>query len=290
MNRCMPLLAILISTHIALCGATAMTAAYTEDAAQISIAGGVEAQHQGGNHDGGSSANSGVDATPVGKSGSDGVDDAWVETRGNAKYNGNAATGDTGGSNAGDRHAGSRGGAGEEETNGKDVAHGDSQAGTKHSGTEFAPIDTRITMVGSRRSWRWSTALDWKKSKVVRPSGNLRYGRNSMRGSKGGVLRNAIGLAVDVKIPAVNDVPNSAQPAGNGERQAGRTDFHREGFAPVQVGVVRPHDSQINTAMNHSIVNGRDLVRPGSRSGAIGGAAKNDAGVIDGTSFRPRHP
>jgi hypothetical protein len=42
--------------------------------------------------------------------------------------------------------------------------------------------------------------------------------------------------------------------------------------------------------MNHSIISGRDMVHPGAGSGALGGPAKNLAGVINGTSFRPRHP
>ena len=47
---------------------------------------------------------------------------------------------------------------------------------------------------------------------------------------------------------------------------------------------------ELNTAMNHSIIGGRDMIRPGLGAGAIGGPAKNVAGVIGGNSFRPRHP
>jgi hypothetical protein len=42
--------------------------------------------------------------------------------------------------------------------------------------------------------------------------------------------------------------------------------------------------------MNHSVISGRDMIRPGLGAGAIGGPAKNVAGVISGNSFRPRHP
>jgi len=56
------------------------------------------------------------------------------------------------------------------------------------------------------------------------------------------------------------------------------------------MGEITSHDPRISAAMSHSIISGRALIRPGLGAGVIGGPAKNVAGVIDGTNFRPRHP
>jgi len=288
MNR-MLLLASLISTHFALWGADAMIAAYAEDAPQISGAKGAEVQRQGATGAGGSSEGNGVDTTTVRKSDLDSLGGAAVRAHGKANFDDNPAK--VGGSNTGDHQTGLRGAAAEREMGSEDARHSDSHTGADHGGTEVTPIDTRFTIGGARRSSRWLKAHDWKRFKAARTSGYLRYGLNSARGTKGGVVRNAIGLAVEVKKPAINDFSKSTKPLGSGETQAGRTDFRREGFPPpAQTGAVRPHDALISTALNRSIVDGRDLVRPGSGSGAIGGAAKNVVGVIDGARFRPRHP
>ena len=44
------------------------------------------------------------------------------------------------------------------------------------------------------------------------------------------------------------------------------------------------------TAINHSIITGTGMSRPGSGTSTIGGAAKSAAGVIAGTGFRSKHP
>jgi hypothetical protein len=284
-NRRMILLASLISTHLALSGADAMTAAYAEDAPQTSSGGGIEAQHQRGTDAGESSANTSVDTTTFSKSDSDTLSKVEVKARGKANSDDNATKGDVGGSKIGDHQTGPRGAAGGKEIDRKDATHSDSHNSTDHGGTEFTPIDTRFTIDGARRSSRWLKAHDSKTSKAARTSGNLRYGLNSTRG----VVRNAIGLAVEVKKPAINDLPRSAKPLSNGETQAGRTDFHREGFVPAQIGVVRPHDAPISTAMNRSIVDGRDFVRAGSAA-SVGGRTKSSGSIISGTGFQIRHP
>jgi hypothetical protein len=286
MNRRVLLLASLISTHFAMWGADAMIAAHAEDAPPISSAKGAEVQHQPGTGAGGSSPNTGVDTTTFGKNDSDSLGGAAVKAHGKSNSADNPAKVDAAGSNPGDHQTGPRDAAGEKETDGKDARHGDSHTRADHSGTEAAPIDTRITIVGRPRSWRWSKAHDWKKSKVAGTSANLRYGLNSARRTKGAVVRNAIGLAVEAGKPAINDSPKSTTPLGKGETQAGTTDFHHEGLTSA----VRPHDPPISTAMNHSIVDGRDLVRAGSGAGAVGGRTKSSAGVISGTGFQIRHP
>lgn len=290
MNRCVVLLASLLSTHFALLGVDAMIVAYAEDAPPISSAKAAEVQHQTGTSAAEGSPNTGVGATAFGKNDSDSLGGAAVKQHGKANSDDNPAHVDGGGSNPGDHQNGSRGAGGEKETDSKDATLSGSHTGTDHNGTEFAPIDTRITIVGPRRSWRGSKAHDWKKFKVARTPGNLRYGLNSTRGTKSGVVRNAIGLAVEPKSPAIDAASKSTKLFANGETQAGMADVHRERLVPAHIGAAGPHDAPMSTAMNHSIVNGRDLVRPGSGSGAVGGAAKNVTGVIDGASFRPRRP
>ena len=59
---------------------------------------------------------------------------------------------------------------------------------------------------------------------------------------------------------------------------------------PVQTGYHEPAaHSGIVASIGGSAINGTGMNRPGSGTGAIGGPAKI-AGVINGTTFRPRHP
>ena len=124
-----------------------------------------------------------------------------------------------------------------------------------------------------------------------------------MRGSKVGVVRNAIGQpvhptsnnikATEVKASertAIDGALKNTSSSGNGGTEAVGIDAHRQGFVPLRAGWAAPRDPRVNTAMNHSIISGRDMVRPGLGASAIGGPAKNVAGVINGSSFRPRHP
>jgi hypothetical protein len=43
-------------------------------------------------------------------------------------------------------------------------------------------------------------------------------------------------------------------------------------------------------AMPRAVINGTGMTRVSLGAGAIGGPAKNVAGVLNGTSFRSRHP
>jgi len=179
----------------------------------------------------------------------------------------------------------------------------DPGAGTDHTNADPTPIDTSITTQRPSHFRRGLKAHDSKKSTIARPSGNSGDRRTLMRGSKVGVVRNAIGqsahqTSTDIKGTNVkaseragaDGVPKTGSPAGNGGTEAGGIESHRQGFVPLRAGGVTSHDPRINMAMNHSSINGRDMVRPGSGAGVIGGPAKNVAGVISGTSFRPRHP
>jgi hypothetical protein len=84
----------------------------------------------------------------------------------------------------------------------------------------------------------------------------------------------------------VDGTPKNAGPVGMGGTETVGTTSRREGFVPLEASGVKPNGWPNNTAMNRSIIDGR----PASRSSVVGGAAKNLAGTINGTSFRPRHP
>jgi len=168
---------------------------------------------------------------------------------------------------------------------------------------EANPIDISITTQRPSHFRRGLKAHDSKRSTIARKSGNSGDRRTLIRGTKVGVVRNAIGQHVhhtsidakgaEVKASeriAVDGALKNASPAGNGGTEAGGIDSHGQGFVPLRAGWAAPRDPRLNTAMNHSIISGRDMVRPGLGAGVIGGPAKSLAGVINGTSFRPRHP
>lgn len=271
------LLGRLIVAYVVLFGAAAVNASWAEDAAP------------------GSNQRDVLPAGPGPGQRQAGSDDAGVHENATDKV-------DSSGGNIGERHTGSTGGAkGEEGTDSKGVWRGENHAGTKPSGTDLGPIDTRITALGKSQFGR-SKEYGWKKSKIARPSGNSRDShRNWTRDTKGGVLRNAIGVPVHRSSAdrtgtdkgfqgvVVGSRKNASSP-GNGGTEAVGTDPHHQGFVPLRAGGITSHDPQINTAMNHSIISGRDLIRPGLGAGVIGGPAKNVAGVINGTNFWPRHP
>jgi hypothetical protein len=50
----------------------------------------------------------------------------------------------------------------------------------------------------------------------------------------------------------------------------------------------KPINTQLTASINRSMINGTGIGRPGL--GTLGGAKRNVAGIINGTSFRPRHP
>lgn len=100
-------------------------------------------------------------------------------------------------------------------------------------------------------------------------------------GAAGEILRNVIGGA-------------TAVPGGGGARGAGAAVMNAIGQAvPArgQAGAGRPASSAISAAVAGRIVaiNGTTFGRVAARPGAIGGPHRSGAGVIDGTTFHPRH-
>jgi hypothetical protein len=299
MNRCIPLLASLISMHAMLCGAAAMNAAYAEDAAPIS-----NQSNEATNFSGSRGGAQGGHVTPSGLAAelgtnttkaSNAAGEAELEGAKKSTSEENASRVEIGTTITDEHHAGSRGTQREEETSRESAPRGHNSTGAKQNGTELGPIDTRITVVGAARSWRSSRDHSWKKAKVARPSGNLRYGRASARTTKGSVVRNAIGLPVphttaELNGRVANDISQSNQLPRNGGIQFGGADLHREGFIPLQARGAKAPDFPSNAAMNHSIIGGRDLIRQSSGAAVIGGPVKRSAGLISGTNFQTRHP
>jgi hypothetical protein len=307
-NYHLSLLARLIAVHLVLFGAAAVSAAWAEDAASGSnhsdalTPGPRAGQGQGQSDEGGAA----LGARASGKSNSGAVGDAETSGREKAKVEPNATGKVDSIGNMGQHHAVSKGGSNrQEQTDGKGIRHGEDFAGAKRSGTEFSPIDTRITVLGaSSRFGRAPKALDWKKQEIAPQSGkSADHRRTSAPPTKDSLVRNAVGLRVDqtstgnkrtdVKVferPAVETTPRSTSRAGTGGVGAVSPDVPRRGLVPLAAGGGKPQQPPINTAMNPSIIDGRDMARLGSRSSVIGGAPKNLAGGINGTSFRPRHP
>ncbi len=126
----------------------------------------------------------------------------------------------------------------------------------------------------------------------------------SPAGSAAGPQRNAIGVVVsqDKTVPNRNgamhntaslttvtpSAPSSGSPphAFNATPGNANTSITNAGQGPIGnhlSGAPAP------TIVSGPSINGTGLIRPGSGTGAVGGAAKVAAGVLNGNSFRPRH-
>jgi hypothetical protein len=181
--------------------------------------------------------------------------------------------------------------------------HGDDRSVVKHGGMESNPIDTRITILGKPRTARALSTLDWKKTKSAKPSGLFSDHRRTLsRAAKNDDVRNAIGqlihptrvdigAAVKKRLDAssAEATPKSGA-AENSSVGVNGPGPRRQGFVPLPAPNGRLHDPALNTAMNHSIINGTGMGHPAWRTGAVGGPTKNLSGVLSGTDFHPRHP
>lgn len=181
----------------------------------------------------------------------------------------------------------------------------DAAPAASQSDADANPIDTSITTQSPSHFKRGSKAHGSKKSVIAKSSGHSgdRHYRNLLGPNAAGVVRNSIAqpvraMGADLKGTQLKSSPlagldgkfRDTSSVGNGGKETVGTATHRQGFVPLRAGGVTPHDPRVNTAMNPSIINGRDLVRPGSGASAIGGAAKNNSGIITGTGFRPENP
>jgi len=166
------------------------------------------------------------------------------------------------------------------------VTHNDGQDlqhGAKSLRTEWGPIDTRITVINGPHSRPSAKTHAWKKSDIARPLGTPRDNHQVWkRSGNERVVRNAIGLRV--RQPSGNS-ETASRTLTQGEK---RTLGVNQPLIPRRAGVVKPIPPPLTASINRSMINGTGMGRPGS--GAVGGAKRHVAGVINGTSFRPRHP
>jgi hypothetical protein len=111
----------------------------------------------------------------------------------------------------------------------------------------------------------------------------------------GGPRQNSAGLpaAAGPAVPAAGSQPQGSPAAGT--VSAAHATMQSNGTAPTNsVGPKLP-DGHPGTALaavatKGTAINGSSMVRPGGGSGAVSGAPKVVAGVLNGSSFRPRHP
>jgi hypothetical protein len=187
---------------------------------------------------------------------------------------------------------------------GKDKSEFDDRAAIHRSATDPNPIDTSITVQAASRLRHATKGDDWKKPRIVVPSTDVRSQRRTLATpTEAGVVRNAIGQPIQTRQArqgldgriftraVVDGIERSVTNApGIGPASAGGPDFQRQISIPVTVTHAGTNDLPVYTTMNHSIINGTGMGRPGLGIGVIGGAAKNVAGVLSGTNFRPKHP
>jgi hypothetical protein len=281
------LLGRLLAVYLVSLGGAAINAAWAEEAARNAT----PASSTNGNNDQGSAGSSAAKESETAGKGS--------ETAGSSKPAGRKV--DAGSDRGADHGAHSGDGAkGGEKGANKGVQHGEDHAGTKQNGSAANPIDTRITVFGKPRSGRILSRPDRKNMKLARPQKILGDHRSKfMRTNNDSVVRNALGQRLPPSKGTANNtdkkgfettsegLPKNAGPGPNGGVAA---NMQHQGFVPALIRDGRPRDLPLNTTINHSIINGSVMGRPGMRVGAIGGAAKNFTGVINGTDFRPRHP
>ncbi len=159
------------------------------------------------------------------------------------------------------------------------------------------PIDTSITTQSPSHFKRGPKTRGSKKSVIVNSAGHSsdHRQRNLLRANGVGAVRNSIGQPVRPTLAILQGTqPKSsgqAGPAGNGGKNAIENAPRQQGFVPLKVGgVTSHHDPRLRSALNPSIINGRDMTRAEKGASAIGGAAKSNSGVISGTGIRPHNP
>lgn len=136
-------------------------------------------------------------------------------------------------------------------------------------------------------------------------------------GAAGGVTRNAIGIAIEQRtVVAHAGTPLSVHPLPSAMSTAMHASIEHGPMttaagAPLVAGNASPRDARLSTgAANQSqsghadrglqgghvatiggpSINGAAMNRPASSTGAVGGRGHVVAGVLSGSSFRPRYP
>jgi hypothetical protein len=170
------------------------------------------------------------------------------------------------------------------------------------SGIEVNPIDTRIAEPdrhpkkavktnNQRKAVISRQANSGERQPVRNPGAALDIERNAI-----GIHPNAIGVTPKAAIGGAatsavgSPVPNAAV-AGPTKNAIGATAMSRPGVAGASIG----HQgtaliSAVGTTVPPASINGTRMIRPGSGASAVGGAAKNGGGVINGTGIQSKQP
>jgi len=183
-----------------------------------------------------------------------------------------------------------------------------------------APLDTSITVLHGRSPKNAAGGLAQKQKKLIllRPSkhaGTLSHPRSPGVANAPATVVNAVGARVQDRVRAAHAraVGHGAEAknaiggavarglAGSGIN-ANATDstvVNAIGMTVrVQPGVLGTSPGEHKTgalastgaATNRSAINGRSMVRPGARAGAIGGPAHSVAGALNGSDVQIRRP
>jgi hypothetical protein len=202
--------------------------------------------------------------------------------------------------------------------------------GTKENNEVGTPIDTRITVHQGRQAPNSNGLKEirefkeglFKKAKIaIAPAIDpIRLSIRSHQptsplGTDGAPARNAVGAIIKHRAAALQSTPPAPSDAirqvPSGMPTTGPQISRERAPGMVSTGdVAKPLNGSVpaigvspmpsshpskTTALaivttNGPVVNGTEMIRPGSGSGAVGGPANVIAGAISGSSFRPKHP
>lgn len=181
------------------------------------------------------------------------------------------------------------------ETNGKGETHSDDR-GAKSAEN---PIDISNPITGPPPFARAT-----KKRSAVAPKSWTHRLKTSGKGTtKHSFARNAIGqrvrlkqAAVDPKEhggkngdpPTVNGVHVSSNPPAASGTGAAAPNLPPKPVVPLTWSLGRQHDQPPNMAAYRVGINGLGTIRMGAGTGAIGGGANLNVGVLNGSSFHPK--
>jgi hypothetical protein len=191
--------------------------------------------------------------------------------------------------------------------------HGNQPVGPKDN-----PIDTSITIVGRPRPVHGANAQGWKGFKIAHrlsklpgaaktwtwAQKNTIFGRSrtfTKSAARNRIIRNAIGqpfnkVVADRKGQFVGKDDRSAGagihgpiglPATGGIGDVASLPHHKP-IDPPAWSPGRPHDPPASATPYRTALDGRSVIRSGTGTAAIGGAANLNSGVLSGSSFHPK--
>jgi hypothetical protein len=167
------------------------------------------------------------------------------------------------------------------------------------AGAGGGPIDLRIAEQRRDRFRKAAKGHDWKTAIMPRAPKAAFAGRHpaASPGTPGGVARNAIGMVVPDRVGTNGMMtPSAATHTGsplavNGVNGTATVTTNAIGLGvtsnPRVTGVAAPRPA-IGPVASIGGLNGTSMVRPGAGASSLGGPSKTVAGVINGTSIKPR--